>query len=353
MKIAITADLHLTSQESNPDRFQALSDILQQCNKNGIEKLIVAGDLFDKEFKNIADFESAYRDHASDSLFTYIIPGNHDKELSSSAITIDNVQVIEKTTLLNFDEQISFLLVPFIDKITMGEEISKFMNQLEPEHWILIGHGDWIGGIRSVDPYEKGIYMPLINSDVVTYKPLKVILGHIHLPIDSDRIYYVGSPCPIKINETGQRRYAIFDTKMNNIMFNYVNCPWISYIEQFIVLPIEDELIYLNDDIEKRILSWNLPKPIQQEVKIRVSVKGFTSNRVDVAKLVKDKFKNFNFIDIEGPLLDELYQSNDPERALITQKVKKWIEELDWNKSELEPTKDDIFFESVKSIYKD
>ena len=245
MKFAVTADLHLTNQETNPDRFQALADILQQCKSQEIETLIIAGDLFDKEIRNFADFESVYRENAAESLSTYIIPGNHDSGLSNSAITLENIHVIEQTSLLNLDESSSFLLVPYIDEITMGEEISRYKNELNQDNWILIGHGDWIGGVRSPDPYEQGTYMPLTNSDVVTYKPLQVILGHIHLPQDINKIHYVGSPCPIKINETGQRRFAIYDTATNGIKFNYVNCPWISFVEQFIVLPIEDELTYL------------------------------------------------------------------------------------------------------------
>ena len=47
MKIAITADLHLHS--NHPERRDALEDILQQINSEGISDLIIAGDLFDKD----------------------------------------------------------------------------------------------------------------------------------------------------------------------------------------------------------------------------------------------------------------------------------------------------------------
>ena len=100
-------------------------------------------------------------------------------------------------------------------------------------------------------------------------------------------------------------------------------------------------------------MSWNLPKPLKQEVRVRISVKGFTSNRDDISKLVKEKFQDYIFIEDEGPILDELYQNDDQERAFITQEVKNWIEELNWNTSNLEPTKSDILFEAMKIIYKD
>ena len=48
MKIAFTADCHLTTQAKNPERFQALSNIFKQCKDNDIQLLVIAGDLFDK-----------------------------------------------------------------------------------------------------------------------------------------------------------------------------------------------------------------------------------------------------------------------------------------------------------------
>ena len=47
MKIAITADLHLNSKYL--DRALALQNILAQLNTEGIQHLIIAGDLFDKD----------------------------------------------------------------------------------------------------------------------------------------------------------------------------------------------------------------------------------------------------------------------------------------------------------------
>ena len=49
MKIAVTADVHLTTREDNPERFNALEDILGSLEGLGIEHLIIAGDLFNKD----------------------------------------------------------------------------------------------------------------------------------------------------------------------------------------------------------------------------------------------------------------------------------------------------------------
>ena len=234
MKIAITADLHLTTQDKHPERFQAFSDILQQCRDSGIETLIIAGDLFDENVSNFSDFELVYREHASDKLTIYIIPGNHDHRLVDSAIALDNVRVITETTLIDLDQELPFLFVPYIDEVTMGEEIAKQKDQLKPERWILIGHGDWGSGIRPPDPYEKGVYMPLAGSDISVYRPMKAFLGHIHLPFDSDVVHYVGSPCPLNIGETGRRRFIVFDTESCSITTPYVFNPKIFFMENLL-----------------------------------------------------------------------------------------------------------------------
>ena len=47
MKIAVTADLHLTSRVRNPERYHALANILEQLADRKIDNLVIAGDLFD------------------------------------------------------------------------------------------------------------------------------------------------------------------------------------------------------------------------------------------------------------------------------------------------------------------
>jgi DNA repair protein SbcD/Mre11 len=352
VKIAITADLHLTNQETNPDRFQALADILQQCNSEKVEILIIAGDLFDKEMRNFADFESVYREHASDSLSTYVIPGNHDVGLLASAITVGQVHVINETTLLDLDQKLGFLFVPYLDGITMGEEIAQHKEKLQPNQWVLVGHGDWVGGVRSPDPYESGIYMPITNADIINYKPIKAFLGHIHLPSDGNVIHYVGSPCPVKISETGRRRFIVFNTESQLVQQFFVNCPQIYFIEDFLLYPIDDEAAYLRECIRERIEGWNLPEQLNQNIVVRVSLSGYTSNRVKIAEIVKEEFAAFQFYDDEGPLLADLEQKVDPDRAYLAQEVKKWIEkDLRWTYSNFEPNKDEIMVEALKIIY--
>ena len=50
MPIALTADVHLKpTYEEAPERYDALVDILNQVQEQGISELILAGDTYDKD----------------------------------------------------------------------------------------------------------------------------------------------------------------------------------------------------------------------------------------------------------------------------------------------------------------
>ena len=58
MRIALTADNHLADKNKYPERYAALEDILRRVKAGKVRDLFVAGDLFDKEFRNYKDFEA-------------------------------------------------------------------------------------------------------------------------------------------------------------------------------------------------------------------------------------------------------------------------------------------------------
>jgi DNA repair exonuclease SbcCD nuclease subunit len=352
VKIAITADLHLTTKEDRPERYQSLADILQQCGTNNVGVLIIAGDLFDTTIKNFADFEIVYKKNAPEGLKTYIIQGNHDSRLVDSAITLDQVTVVEQPCIKQFDDAFSFLLIPYSENKAIGEQIAPYKSKLEPNQWVLISHCDWIGGVKPPDPYEQGVYMPLSRADVLNYAPYQIFLGHIHVPSDSEIVHYVGSPCPIKHTETGHRRFVIFDTETKEIESCIVNCPSINFIESFVVLPVDDEIGYLKASIKQRIEGWGILSDSEQKIKVRIALKGYTSNRSKISQVVEEEFHNYDFID-EGPLINELNQIVDPERANLVIAIKQWLDELQWGSLETEPGKDEIMIEVLKTIYED
>ena len=56
VKIAITADNHLTTKTKNPERFKTLEYILKRCSELKVKLLIIAGDLFDQNIPYPREF---------------------------------------------------------------------------------------------------------------------------------------------------------------------------------------------------------------------------------------------------------------------------------------------------------
>ena len=88
MKVAITADVHLANKKDYPERFNALTNILDRIQELKLDSLIIAGDLFDTSYNNYSEFDkiaSKYKD-----IFMHIIPGNHDPLIDNSFFDVKN-----------------------------------------------------------------------------------------------------------------------------------------------------------------------------------------------------------------------------------------------------------------------
>jgi len=351
MKLAITADNHLTEKNTHPERFFTFGNILKQCGDLGIKLLVIAGDLFDQAGQSYSEFESVYREHEPDDLKTVVIPGNHDVNLAPGMLSLDNLQVINKSTLRNLDNGWKILFVPYQGDTTMGEAIAPFVDKIKAQKWILIGHGDWTQGLRSPNPYEPGVYMPLTQSDIVTYKPTKVILGHIHLPYNHSNVYYPGSPCPIDITETGLRKLLVFDTDTGGVESQTVDCPLLYANEAFVVLPGNDGLKRLSQQITSRIEDWELPSEWYDRIKLRVRLRGYADDKSAVEELVKAKFESLKFYDPKAPIINELSYSTDRDRAYLAEQFQAWMETADFPEEADEPSHDDIMMQALLLIY--
>jgi len=351
VKIAITADTHLTSQEEHPHRFNTLENLLLQCGNLGVETLIIAGDLFDHSRPNFGDFESVYRHHRPPGLSTHVIPGNHDPGLTDAALAVDNVFVYTKPYLLRETPGPPILFLPYREHATMGEDIAPYKDVLPPQQWILIGHGDWSGGIKYPDPYEPGVYMPLTRSDLEIYRPRYAFLGHIHRPHSDNRVYYPGSPCPLDITETGARRMVVYDSRDDSISSHRLDSPRLYFENDFVILPLEDEQSYMKSHIENWISSWEVPRQWHDRIQLRVKLKGYTRDREAIRKTVNQSLSSFTFYNQEGPDLSGLHQGRDPDRARLAQNISSWVDSLHWPERPRSPDKSDILVQALNVIY--
>ena len=152
MKIAVTADVHLTTREDNPERFNALANIFNSLADLEIQHLIIAGDLFNKDISNYSQFDELCEQH--DQVTVHLIPGNHDPSIENSRFTAGNVSAYNEPTRVDLDS--TFLFVPYRLGTSMGEVIATEMGNLKLGKWILVGHGDYCRGIRQAGSDEQG-----------------------------------------------------------------------------------------------------------------------------------------------------------------------------------------------------
>jgi len=348
MKIAFTADLHLTTQEKNPERFQTFNNILSSLPGLGIEHLVIAGDLFDRYQDNYTDFEIICKKHTHTNL--HVIPGNHDPGISSKAISAENVQIYTQPELVQMDESgLLFLFLPYQENKSMGEIIASYYQDFEEQAWILVGHGDYFGNLRYLNAYEEGIYMPLSRKDVQRFTPRRVILGHIHHPHEKEGVYYCGSPCGMDITEVGRRRFLILDTVSLEVVPYTVDSPFIYFDEVLTVLPVEDERNYLVQKAKERFKAWNISKDEFPKVRLRVRVNGYSADKSRLTEMVKEIFKDFH--QVADPDLQRVSVSNDMERTAIALNIVKRIARLNWINEANEPSSEKIFEHAMRIIY--
>lgn len=333
MKIAVTADVHLKTKEKSPERWNALADVLDKMISEDITNLIIAGDLFNQESRNYSEFDEFCKSekYIRHRIKFFMIPGNHDPSISQKDFTSDNIKVFSRTEIAGFgNPPVFFLFIPYQPGKSMGEAAAGYKKDLSGP-WILIGHGDYATGIHDPNPYEPGIYMPLTRNDIQYYNPAKVLLGHIHKKMNLGKVRYPGSPCGLDINETGRRSFLIIDTDNLDITEKEIDTDLLFFNETLISLPVKNEFEYIKRKAGEIIRGWDINKKDVPKIRIRLKVKGYTSDKNKLLETVKNTLKDFRFYNNEEPDLSEVSVFDDPERTAIVEKIRDRIEKLDWD----------------------
>lgn len=326
MKIAITADCHLKSDESSPERYETLKNILDRVLERDIITLIIAGDLFDKDANNYTKFEKLAGQKKYSEINIITIRGNHDINILPGQFTLPNFTVIDKPTWKMKDKfGIDFLFIPYIRNKKMAQVIEENIIPRQSEDWVLVCHGNLIHGHRDVDPYEKGIYMPLLSADIQRYKPARVFIGHIHKLYDSTEIIIPGSPCGLDITESGKRSFIVFDTTTLEYEREIVKNTTIFLDAQISIIPAENEMDFIQNEIEGIFSRRGISKADRKLVTLRLIVNGYTSNMKKAKKVIEDQLKDIRKYKDGSINFDNLKISNDIERDFIIKKFKEEI----------------------------
>jgi len=352
MKVAITADVHLKAKNEAPERFNALQNIFQQIKERQINNLIIAGDLFDKEFYNYSEFDLLCKEFSEINVF--VIPGNHDYSIENKFFTSLNISIFTKAEIKEIGN-LPILFIPYEQGKSIDEVLSEiYYKEKLPEKWVLIGHGDYITGNRELNPYEPGFYMPLTSKTVNKFNPLRVILGHIHKPFEYGKVIYPGSPCGLDITETGKRQFIIYDTKSDHTEKAFVDNDRIYFIESLLVFPFDEQLKFLKNKIDQMIKDWQITQEELKKIKLRIILYGFTEQNL---KILTENIKKIIFnkgvsseIDIDISQIN-LLKDYEIERLLLLNKIKEKIDQIDLDKFNI--SKEKILEQTMEIIFKE
>jgi len=348
MKIAVTADVHLVpGDDLHPQRLAALRDVLEQLPALDIDRLVIAGDLFDKDLQGYGEFEALCGEFPEISI--EIIPGNHDPSLAPDHLLADNVTVYAEPQLVEFDQR-QVLFVPYALGTRMGEVIERFRDRLAAGRWILVGHGNYGGGLSTPHPHEPGVYMPLSRRDIDHSEPALVLLGHIHVPTSQPPVHYPGSPCGLDISETGPRSFLVLDTDNATVLSQSIRTEVIFVEERFVVLPSDNEIERLKEEIARRIDAWPITDENRDTVSVRIEAAGFCTSREAIRDVLQQGFSDFTCYD-NGPLLDDLRVDAHPQLIALADRVRQQIDELDWNWGDGEPEPADVLLQALAIVY--
>jgi exonuclease SbcD len=348
MKVAITADLHLAVKKDYPERYNALENILRQIEAQSIETLLIAGDLFDRDFHNYTEFERLCKKYPQIQM--HIIPGNHDAGISEKSIVGPNIHIYTAPTEATLGST-TFLLVPYKEKTKMSEQIATAEEVIRGKDWFLVSHGDYYGGTKELNPFEPGTYMPLSRENVEVFNPRAVFLGHIHKPINWGNVYYTGSPCGLDISETGKRRFLICDTGDGSVISQVVATDVVYFDESFIIVPLDKEVSLLKQEITKRIKSWGLGSSDDSKVVVRVQAIGYAMDRGAILGALRESFDKFSYYKGTGPLIDELSSSADLQLNTIAKRAIELIDKLEWDFGGDEPERESVKIAALNVIY--
>ncbi|GAH93440.1 unnamed protein product [marine sediment metagenome] len=144
---------------------------------------------------------------------------------------------------------------------------------------------------------------------------------------------------------------GIFEASKVRIRLKIIDTDYIFFNETLISLPTTNEFEYIERKIQEMVRKWNIGKNEASKVRIRLKIKGYTSNKNKLLEITKETLKNFTFYNHQEPDLSEVSIFNDPERIAIVEKLRDEIEKLKWD-NEI-TSKEDILEKSLHIILKE
>ncbi|MEG2774801.1 MAG: exonuclease SbcCD subunit D, partial [Acetivibrio sp.] len=246
MKIIQTGDLHIGKALYEfsllEDQSYILKQILEICEKEEADALLITGDLYDRGIppgEAVRVFNDFLTNLVKIGVEVYIISGNHDSPerisfaqelIKESGVYIAGEFEKEVTKISKEDVygKINFYLLPFAKPAWMRhygyegssfqECVKKVMDQIEieeKERNVLITHHFVAGVDVKIEESESEYPISVGGLDYIDYHVFDkfdyTALGHIHRPqkVALNKIRYGGSPLKYSFSEANQKKAVL------------------------------------------------------------------------------------------------------------------------------------------------
>ena len=274
MKIMHTADVHLSSH--HPQRLQALRKVVELGRDEGIDLLLVAGDLFDDD-QQARVLKGEVRDLFSNIPFKVVaIPGNHDQKAFAEESfygTEFTALTAKPCSILDFPGW-RLVGVPYgeVSFASLREDLTQAAAPGKKN--ILMLHCSWSLPFHTDEDYggEDLRYLPVTEATLTGLGFDYILAGHFHssyrqriLPCKAVFVY-PGSPVSITAREQGRRAANFIDD----------SCCKAMWLDSLYYQTLEYFLDGTNTDIMLAQLEREIALHPDEYCTLTVRVKGYT-----------------------------------------------------------------------------
>lgn len=288
MKIIHTADLHLKKfykgslplEISNillEDAWKALGEVFDFSNEVDADLILIAGDLFEREFFNLSDLNRFLDLVKNSSAKVFLVFGNHDY------LSKDNLflKVDLPENLYIFKNELDYFEISDLKTRIYGISYDNFSFKKDFKDLNLDKDFINIGLFHSDLKDER--YLPLAESFLKQFN--YVALGHIHKREKVfENTYYAGSLLPLSFKDKGKRGIIYLDDEKKSIEFKNFSK------REFINLDIN-----LKNDMEYSEILKMIQEKIDENNLYRISLLGHSRQSDDLENFLKENISAFYF----------------------------------------------------------
>lgn len=243
MKVLHIADVHLTSRlDRSPreaERADRLLARLTDAKREGVELVLIAGDLFDSPFESESLTARVFSALEALEIPVCLIAGNHDCACAGSVYRKvrfpENVHFLDETNPVFETQQIAVYGFSFTSPYESRRVLSGFSVADPDKLNLLLFHGDLVtaGG--------ESEYMPLTREELAESGVDYVALGHVHkrtVPETRGKttFAYAGIPDGRGFDELGEQGGWMLDIEKGAFAYAFFPMSGRRYFEQTVDL---------------------------------------------------------------------------------------------------------------------